>query len=80
MYTYPDVGCGPTDNLISSMFSKLCDPNKEVTSCPGVRFTPVILQQFSHVFLLLSCTQLSLYLLHGYAFNVQIIRPLPNPA
>lgn len=50
MHTHLDAGCGPTDNLISPIFSKLCDPNKEVTSCPGVRFTPDILQQFHRVF------------------------------
>lgn len=50
MYIYLGVGCGPTDNLISPIFSKLCDRNKEVTSCLGVTFTPDILQQFSHAF------------------------------
>lgn len=31
-------------------------------------------------FLVLICTQLPLYLLHDYAFSVQIIRPLPKSA
>lgn len=49
-YTYLNIGCGHTDNLMPPIFSELCDPNKEVTSCLGFRFTPDILQQFSHVF------------------------------